>query len=212
MPDRPMIFPAPMILALLAGNQTQTLRLLPTPMPPQPAMDAVSPMNIGKELHPAPYFDAYCGQQRTAANPRGMSGRWCWWTRDDRMCHPTVNVGYVPGDRLWVREAHYLTDDGDHQSAVYAADADAAADHLLRVHQIAKRISLSDEWLASHIKKRPSTHMPRWASRLTLTVTDVRVPRLHYTDAEAAMIEGAPAYVVALNFTVAQHNIDAPDA
>lgn len=86
----------------------------------------------------------------------------------------------VPGDRLWVKETHAivprtayamsegvqqnLRPDDNHDAAVYFADWER---------------SKPGRW-------RPSIHMPRWASRLTLEVTEVRVERLlDCSDADA---------------------------
>ena len=41
-------------------------------------------------------------------------------------------------------------------------------------------------------KWRPSIHMPRWASRITLEVTEVRAPRVQDTTDEDALAEGCP--------------------
>lgn len=73
---------------------------------------------------------------------------------------------YVPGDRLYVREAHYL------------------------INGIAAQHKLPDAWKTPHLKLRPSIHMPRWASRLTLTVTEVRVQRLQDISEADAWAEG----------------------
>lgn len=76
-----------------------------------------------------------------------------------------------PGDRLWVRETWH-TVDGEH--AFYRADYqhDPIGD---RQHGVT--------W-------RPSIHMPRWASRITLEITEVRVQRLQEISADDAYNEG----------------------
>ena len=92
-------------------------------------------------------------------------------------------VPYAPGDRLYVRETvtRQETDQGV-GFQTYAADG-------------------SQVWpLTQWYHKRnviPSIHMPRWASRLTLTVTDVRVQRLQEISEADAVAEGcAEGHVV----------------
>lgn len=235
MTDRPILFSAPMVRALLQGRKTQTRRILHG-VPDAPAMDAVHPAN--KIRHAAPYLDAYCGQPKTDSNPRGMGPRWCWWTRDDRP-GPLFNVGYAPGDRLWVREGCMIAD----RSAGFDVTHNATGS------TVGYLADGEGEWVdrakVAGIRKRPGIHMPRWASRLTLAVTDVRVERLQdisQTDAEgegvravygepfdpASDITGrrmfellwdhingvgaweANPWVAAISFTVERRNIDAP--
>jgi hypothetical protein len=81
----------------------------------------------------------------------------------------SITSKFAPGDRLYVREAHWFTDEGD---CVPVAGNEAASE---------------DE------KKRPSIHMPRWASRLTLAITDVRVQRLQEISEADAAAEGCEA-------------------
>lgn len=99
-------------------------------------------------------------------------------------------VGYAPGDILWVREAHYLTDDGHEEHAVFAEDTDDVAAHRETILSMQGDLRLSDAWAAPHLRLRPSIHMPRWASRLTLEVTEVRVQRLQEISTEDASAEG----------------------
>jgi hypothetical protein len=72
-----------------------------------------------------------------------------------------------PGDRLWVRETCWTKEGFDY--ALYVADG----------HEYVA------EW-----KKRPSIFMPRWASRITLEVTGVRVERLAELSDKDAIADG----------------------
>lgn len=90
------------------------------------------------------------------------------------------------GTRLWVRETHYIE-----------PGAQAA---------IAKGESL-DEWVEykadgdvstageGGVRWRPSIHMPRWASRITLEVTGVKVERVQDITSSDAVAEGCDSVV-----------------
>jgi hypothetical protein len=89
------------------------------------------------------------------------------------------------GDRLWVREAWlkvpataYRCSEGVAQ-ALNPANSDEAAIY-------------ATGWDRSIPHWRPSIHMPRWASRLTLTVTETRTQPLIWIDRADAMAEGCP--------------------
>lgn len=82
-----------------------------------------------------------------------------------------------PGDRLWVRETFHVTSANE---VVYRADYpdNATARGMENVPP------------EQDVRWRPSIHMPRWASRLTLEVVSVRVERLHDITDEDAKAEG----------------------
>src|SRR3569832_1897173 len=87
-----------------------------------------------------------------------------------------------PGDRLWVREAWRHT----------AHDLDAAralTEDIMSGTAVAYRADDDDPQFE---KWRPSIHMPRWASRTALEITDVRVERLLDISQADARAEGAP--------------------
>lgn len=79
------------------------------------------------------------------------------------------------GDRLWVRETW---GEDAHGAVIYRAD-----DQTDRAH--------AQGWV-SQPRWRPSIHMPRARSRLTLAITDVRVERLQDITEADAQAEGCP--------------------
>ena len=91
----------------------------------------------------------------------------------------------VPGDRLWVRETWYCDvphDDPDRDEHLYYRADGEARDQFEQLDPPNIRL-----W-------KPSIHMPRWASRLTLDVTGVRVERLQDISEEDARGEGVTPF------------------
>lgn len=92
------------------------------------------------------------------------------------------------GDRLWVREAfrYWFQEDGMWDCIDFLAGGPPMKPEIL---DFDAGMRFSDH-CAADSKWRPSIHMPRWASRLTLEVTDIRVERLQYISEEDAKAEG----------------------
>jgi hypothetical protein len=147
MTDRPILFSAPMVRALLDGRKTQTRRLFK----PQPVLHEGGDCSVNGHRGHVDYL------MREIA-PK----HWC---------------RIKAGDRLWVREswkAHSLFEG--------TAPRDLPKSRIFY---------LADPgYSPSGSRGRPGIHMPRWASRLTLTVTDVRVQRLQDISEEDARAEG----------------------
>lgn len=101
-----------------------------------------------------------------------------------------------PGDRLWVREM-WAHNDG------WYDDTDAVAWKNWHGERNGRQCATWVDYRATYqqVKDgcerdwpwRPSIHMPRWASRITLEVTGVRVERLREITEADARAEGAPA-------------------
>lgn len=96
----------------------------------------------------------------------------------------------APGDRLYVREAWHVR--GVYSDVVevgYRASANRS--HTEYVGQVPVELAVpgKGKW-PEFPKYGPSIHMPRWASRITLTVTEVRVQRLQEINADDCRAEG----------------------
>jgi hypothetical protein len=81
------------------------------------------------------------------------------------------------GDRLWIRETFAWSGyAADHQEVLWRADGGHSEDER------------------GGARWRPSIHMPRWASRITLEITDVRIERLSDISEQDAIAEGITEY------------------
>jgi len=111
-----------------------------------------------------------------------------WWTAspgEDWQSSVDVRCPFGdPGDRLWVRETFaYAGPRGERDGqVVYRADL---SDDEVRDSNLAPSLAreYGSQW-------RPAIHMPRWASRLTLAITAVRVERVQEITDEDAVREG----------------------
>ena len=139
--ERPILFSAPMVRALLAGTKTQTRRIVK----PQPTLTGPLP------------WTAHC--------PYG-----------------------IHGDRLWVREtwAAGACADGLSPSELYAPTwlkDNGGLWYRADETQHPGLVSPRGRW-------RPSIHMPKWASRISLEIVSIRVEHLQDISEEDARAEG----------------------
>lgn len=149
MADRPILFSAPMIRALLDGRKTQTRRTLK----PQPS----APAQCGND-----WVDGAVERHRGSMDGERLINK------------------YSVGDRAWVREgwAFMPKNAYDLPKTIVPHDPDTALYYRAGFDRSGKQ-----RW-------HPSIHMPRWASRLTLIVSEVRVPRLQEISSADTIAEG----------------------
>lgn len=161
MKERPILFSTDMVKAILDGKKSQTRRVIkPTQSEPKVPPLYMEPWVIG-------------GEQET-----DKDGLPCWvGTHPD---YPTGQKWFscpygLVGDRLWVKETwQAYTPDGLAYSALSKEQKQEVELFNWAIVDKATSPELKregDPWI-------PSIFMPRWASRITLEITDVRVQRI----------------------------------
>jgi hypothetical protein len=171
MKTRPILFSAPMVRALLNGSKTQTRRVIK----PQPE---VCPPDYPKKGHWWP-----SKAHQTMLHVEDEMQKW------DNLAAHACPYGQV-GDQLWVRETFMSLantgvegrdKEGNRINYAYAAESSPG--------------SYSDECRKEYgLKWKPSIHMPRAASRITLEITGIRVERLNDCSEQDAIAEGISKY------------------
>lgn len=176
MADRPILFSAPMVRALLSGRKTQTRRLLPIDVPGGYEADVCNYSPTGWVL----WRPASAGAARHCT------------------CRPVIGIRWHHGDRLWVREivaAGTCCDLPPSQwSLSFWRREQGSAANRNGLWYAADGLS-PDNPITQRGRRRPGIHMPRWASRLTLTIREVGIERLHDITEEAADAEGVCHFV-----------------
>lgn len=121
--------------------------------------------------------------QTNEAGRLQRSGR--QWHVDDPNAIHACPYG-APGDRLWVRETWRV------ERALNSCKPSDMDQPYPRDYRADERTQKEQDWHhpAFAGRWRPSIHMPRWASRITLEVTEVRVERLHQITEDEARAEG----------------------
>ncbi|GLY59315.1 phage-like protein [Pectobacterium carotovorum subsp. carotovorum] len=177
MKEHPIIFNAEMVRAILDGRKTQTRRIIK----PQP-------------------FDR--SQYRRDHQIEIISGRAENGDEVDGLYAYTKSTGGTwdakcpfgqPGDRLWVRET-YSPDFANYypnNRFWYASDNDRKSD--IEVVDGVRGIYSPESDVHVPFRWRPSIHMPRYASRILLEITDVRVEKLKHILRDGIIAEGYPA-------------------
>src|SRR3990170_5769683 len=169
MKERPIPFRPGMVKAILENRKTMTRR----PIKPQPEF-------ISLERRDDYYFWNVQWKDHAHFGGGGVNG-----------ITKFLKCPYgIPGDRLWVRESFWcvdLPDMCDTPCLLYE-------DEFERYQQNTNGFEIRP--CSFKFGHHPSIHMPRWVSRITLEITNVRVERLQDIMEEDAGREGVDWYAI----------------
>lgn len=178
--ERPILFSGPLVRGILEDRKSQTRRVVK----PQPCQhNWIQPM-FGESPDGVPFGDRSLWREAGPDYPDGPE--------DDRRCP----YGQ-PGDRLWVREAHvigYESGNPGRYSLIPPTGSDPERDGRVFYRATDARIEGNPEDDGT-LRWRPSIHMPRWASRITLEVIDVRAERVQDITPSDAIAEGVRCWM-----------------
>lgn len=165
MNEKPILMSGPMVRAILEGRKTVSRRVVKLPMPKLEFVHTVSGNSDGK-IHATPWTAKAI--QKIITCPYGNPGDSLLWVRETW----TALFNNDDGMTLWWHNTpkEQRTQDRLASEVTYRADY---------------KPEPYDEWPFV-----PSIFMPRWASRLALKVTGVRVERLQDISEADAEVEG----------------------
>lgn len=165
--ERPIIFNAEMVRAVLVGRKAQTRRI-------------INWRGLDEGLN------VQFSGLRASEEPNGWVIESNSRTSSEWRCQPTPCPFGAVGDRLWVRETFRVHSRAtDVATLIYKASEQQSwtqQTHRVPIEKCNKP-AVVDTWT-------PSIHMPRWASRITLEITCVRVERLNSMTEKDALAEG----------------------
>lgn len=163
--ERPILFSGPMVRAILEGRKTVTRRVA-KPIKHPDLGNIYAPGALVLEKEPQHVIDRAC--------PFGQPGDRLWVR--ETWQGPLVTDVEMEADPSWYKDRTRYQDPA-HCS--YRASGDSC-----------EYVDADDNF---HCGWRPSIHMPRWASRILLEITAVRVERLNDITTKQARAEGYPA-------------------
>ncbi|NMC25195.1 MAG: hypothetical protein GYA32_15770 [Serratia sp.] len=195
MKERPILFNSEMVQAILSGRKTQTRRVIQSPARTMQAnnINCISYREPGDKWY-----------QDYVFSMRDRSGTWQDYTKEQFLAKCPLGK---PGDHLWVRETFATLGNEDgcaidwKENLVKAGGPDATRIYRASCEQRPGNYGLwsvpDDAFWKPHTDNMqyegswvPSIHMPRWASRINLLITGVRVERLNDISQEDAKSEG----------------------
>lgn len=174
MKERPILFSGEMVRAILDGRKTQTRRVIKPSIIQNIDVERDKTFTLDSII-----YDLMDGLKVIDVCPYGK-----------------------PGDRLWVRETWKYGNFDTYGIPYIMYREDLSSKYKIpptqhwidRVEAIWKKLSDpkndNNFWPGTDSKWRTPIFMPRWASRITLEITDIRVEKVHEAGVESVLAEG----------------------